>query len=378
MNFLLSVVVLLIILFQVNDLIADAFSIVSISSKDVPSRIFLLDKKDPLDVEFQRIDREESNDGLSPCTSTQLQSDIFQSPLQASLDMVDPQLRIPIEFTDPATKRFIPCNLAFVLEYDGIEYSIGSPIHTQVAVFCEGDNGLSYFVDPDVDDNLEIMEVAAERFESLNNCKLVFHRTPRTLTIQGNLDQLINGWDDTAKKMSPLDIDNIFDESEEDEFFDSFFKMELGENYREKYLVDDPELDKQVAELMDTFTFPGFGPRKNETEGIVEILKDIEKDAAIAEQDANTWVSDESTETETALRLVGFEGPDGKPYSLVKMLKPTILVAKEDKNLAPDQRLLLTKEEAMYIIPILENEFKNELASAGLTTTIKYQNTSNE
>jgi hypothetical protein len=350
----------------------EAFSFLRVSSNNVPSRTWLLDKKDAIDVEFRRFGNDESNDGSGP----QLSSDSFQSPLQASLDLVDPQLRIPIEFTDPATKLFIPCNLAFVLEYDGVEYSIGSPIHTQVAVFCEDDGGLSYFLDPDADDNLEIMEMAAEKFESINNCKLVFHRTPRTLTIQGDLDQLIDGWD-ASNKMNPLDIDNIFDESEEDDLFDSFFKEELGENYREKYLVDDPEIDKQVAELMDAFTFPGFGPRKNETDGILNVLKDIEKDAKIAEEDATNWVEG-SAETETALRLVGFEGPDGKPYSLVKMLKPTILVAKDDKNLAPDQRLLLTKEEAMDIIPILEQEFKNELARAGLATSIKYQNPNND
>jgi Protein of unknown function (DUF3727). len=370
MNFILSLS--LFPLFYGKGLV-EAFAFVKVSSSYVPSRTSLFDKKDAIDVEFRRSESGESNDDHSP---QEIQSDSFQSPLQASLDSVDPQLRIPIEFTDPTTKTFIPCNLAFVLEHDGVQYSIGSPIHTQVAVFCENDDGLSYFLDPDADDNLEIMEMAAEKFESINNCKLVFHRTPRTLTIQGNLDQLIDGWD-TNKGTSPLDINNIFDESEEDDLFDSFFKKELGNNYREKYLVDDPEIDKQVAELMDEFTFPGFGPRKNETEGILDILKDIEKDAEVAEKDSTDWV-DGSEEMEAALRLVGFEGPDGKPYSLVKMLKPTVLVAKEDKNLAPDQRLLLTKEEAMHIIPILEHEFKNELVNAGLATSIKYQNPSNE
>lgn len=339
----------LVTLCQVH-LLVKAFSLVHISSENFyrlrnPSRtLLLLGKGDAIDVEFKRSQDDE------------FESDIKSTILQASLNLVDPQLRIPIEFTDPISKAYIPCNLAFTFEHDGVEYSIGSPIHTQVAVFCEDDNGQSYFVDPDVDDNLELMEMAAAQFESLNNCKVVFHRTPRTLTVQGNLDELIQGWD-SRQEVNPLESVNIFDDSEEDEFFDSFFSKELGDDYKEKYLVEDPVMDKKVEELMDLFTFPGFGSRKNETEGILNILKEIEHDAKIAQQ--------YSGPEQAALRLVGFEGPDGKPYSLMKMLKPTILVAKDDGSLAPDQRLLLTKDEAKQIIPILEREFKNELAEAG-------------
>ena len=68
-------------------------------------------------------------------------------------------------------KTFIPCNLAFTFDYNGEEFSIGTPIHTQVAVYCENDEGSSYFIDPDEDDNLEIMEMAAAKFESINNCQ---------------------------------------------------------------------------------------------------------------------------------------------------------------------------------------------------------------
>jgi len=106
-------------------------------------------------------------------------------------------------------------------------------------------------------------------------------------------------------------------------------------------------------------------------EGLENIVGEIEKDYKISQQDRSTWDNDG---TETALRLVGFEGPDGKPYSLVKMLQPVILVAKDDDDLAPDQRFLLSKQEADQIIPILEQEFKAELAEAGLSTAPKYEN----
>jgi len=344
---------------------APAFTIIN-SKGSSPLHIkTALFQSDAIDVEFVRADDDGSDDKPA---KTSL-GDIRQSPLQASLNMVEPRLRIPIEFTDPISKTFIPCNLAFILEHDGVQYSIGTPVHTQVAVFCEEDMGSSYFIDPDEDDNLELMEMAAAKFESINNCKLIFQRTPRTLTVQGNLDRLIKGWK-SDDRLEPGDVVDLFDESEEDEFFDSFFKKELGANYRELYLAEDAEIDKEAQDLMEAFSIPGFGDRKGDTEGLEKIVGEIEKDNEIAQQDPNTWGSNDS---EAALRLVGFEGPDGKPYSLVKMLQPVILVAKEDDDLAPDQRFLLSKQEADEIIPILEQEFQAELAAAGLSIAPNFQ-----
>ena len=264
--------------------------------------------------------------------------------------------------------------MAFVLNHNGVEYSIGTPVHPQVAVFCESDSGASYFVDPDLDDNLELMEMAAARFESLNQFKLTFQRTPRTLTVQGDLDKLIDGWK-VEEKRKVTDFVDALDESEEDEFFDSFMQKELGSNYREKYLVENAEMDQEVEEMMDMFKVPGVGTEKDDNEGIQELLKEMQQDLEISKMDPITW-GDEGDETETALRLVGFEGPDGKPYSLVKLLQPMILVAKNHEDLAPDQRFLLSKEEADAIIPILEQEFQNELTEAGFTVAPKYESDS--
>jgi hypothetical protein len=239
-------------------------------------------------------------------------------------------------------------------------------------VFCENDSGASYFLDPDLDENLELMEMAAAKFETMNECKLIFQRTPRTLTVQGDLDRLIDGWKVQDTNPRPSDVVDILDDSEEDEFFDTFFQKELGSNYKEKYLVDDAEMDKKVEDLMDAFNVPGMGSQKDDGDGIEELMNEMEKDLEISKQDPITWDVD-GDETEQALRLVGFEGPDGKPYSLVKMIQPMILIAKSHEDLAPDQRLLLSKEEADEIVPILENEFEAELTEAGLIVA-KYDN----
>lgn len=328
----------------------------------------LFDGSDAIDVEFTKSDADGPDERIQPSSSPQQESS--GSTLQASLNLIEPHLRIPIEFTDAIAQTFIPCNLAFVLEHEGVEYSIGTPVHTQVAVMCEDNNGASYFVDPDSDDNLELMEMAAAKFESLNKFELVFQRTPRTLTVQGDLDKMTAGWKVQENAPKPTDVTNM-DESEEDEFFDSFFEKELGSNYREKYLVEDAEMDKKVEDMMDAFNVPGLGTEKENVDGIKDLFNEIEKDLEIAKQDPSTWEVDEG-EDEVALRLVGFEGPDGIPYSLVKLLQPMILIAKNHEDLAPDQRFLLSKEESDNIVPVLEKEFQGELAKAGFMIP-KYQ-----
>ena len=317
----------------------------------------------PIDVEFTRNDDDGSGGNNSkPHKPTKK---ISESTLEASLNLIEPHLRIPIEFTDPISESFIPCKLAFILEHEGVEFSIGTPVHSQIAILCEDDNGASYFLDPDLDENLELMEMAAAQLEALNQHKLIFQRTPRSLTVQGDLDGFIEGWRVQDNAPQPADVVDVADDSEEDEFLDSFFQKELGSNYREKYLVEDAEMDEKVENLMDAFNVPGIGSLKDDKDGIQELLNEIETDLKISKQNPDA-LNDDSDETEQALRLVGFEGPDGKPYSLVKMLQPMILVAKSHDELAPDQRFLLSKEEADVIIPILENEFKAELAEAGL------------
>lgn len=329
---------------------------------------------DAIDVEFTKSSKDSDGDEdkisnrAQEGTGNKNVSRSGESPLEASLNTLPSHLKIPVEFTDPISKSFIPCNLAFVMEMEGTEFSIGTPVHAQVAIFCEDDGtGQGYFVDPDVDENLELMEMAAAKFEELNKVNLVFARTPRTLTIQGDLDSLISGWkieDDRPLSEEMNVLDECSNTEADDAFFDSFFKEELGENYRNEILVQDKELDRRVEEMVDLFSIPGLGTEKEDSEGMVDLINEIEKDRKKVEENPSLAMEEKD---EGALRLVGFEGPDGRPYSLVKMLQPMILVARKDERLAPDQRILLSKEEADEIIPILEKDFQADLAEAGLS-----------
>jgi len=358
-----------------------------------PTILHSSNKDDIIDVEFEFQEPENTSigtgtkqrkrnrnvddiDGTSP-----------QNLLDAALQMGDPELSsIPFEFIDPesTTRRFIECKIAFVVEKDGITYSIGTPCDAQVAVLFEGDMTpkaaneqkpqMQYFIDPDEDVNLELMEKAAAAFieEYGDTCKAVFKRTPRALTIEGDLDSITGDWrrernidQDQNQKEGGVsekifeDFANIEDDADSDEFFDSFFKERLGEGYREEVLAQNEEVDKKANELMDLFNIPGVGTQKDDDKGIDKMLEDIINGKDLAKATEMEEGGEDQLE-ETGLRLLGFTGPDGKAYSLVKLIQPMVLVAKDDPELGPDQKMLLTVEEANIVVPRLEDEFKKE------------------
>lgn len=329
------------------------------------------------------------------------------SPLQASLASVDPKLSsLSINFIDPAPKSslkqsFIPCRMAFIVHYDNVEYTIGTPIDSQVAIYVEDTkSNTANFIDPDEDDNMEIMERAASVFESKykhislsdddedilvddkdenekQRLNIRFKRTPRTLTVEGDLSMITGNWrQDSKKQVDSIkdvakgvlnEIEKESDSTSDDEYFDSFFAEQLGSNYKQDAL-ENSALDEQAEELMEMFNIPGLGTEQGDNDGIKDMLGDIfnGNDEKLS-KDKSTDQS--NAESETALRLVGFsdESDDGKVYSLVQLIQPMILVAKNDPSLEMDERMLLTVEEADVIVPLLEKQFEEEFKDAGIS-----------
>jgi hypothetical protein len=309
-----------------------------------------------IDVEFSRDNNEPDK------ASSSERKKKYSSILEASLAMTPPELLTTVKFLDPDTKASIPCLMAFTLTTDSGTFVVGTPLHTQVSVLSE--ESPQYFIDPDAEKNLELLEMAAAKFMELNEVdesKVKFWKTPRTLTMEGDIDSVIGPW---RLKEQPQDVvGDLFGEEEDgDAFLDEFFKRELGENYEEEFLIDDEQIDNQVREMMDMFNVPGLGTEQKD-EAYEKIVGEIVDDARKLESGSLNFEVEESKET--ALRLVMFTGPDGKPYSLVKMLQPMILIAKEDDGLEPDQRMLISKKEAEVLIPLLETQFEQQLADAG-------------
>lgn len=350
----------------------------------------------------------------SPSNNTKLSGKKQVSLLQASLASVEAKLSsLSFNFVDPAPKTsskqsFIPCRVAFTVEHDDVEYVLGTPTDTQVAIYVEDTNSNeAYFLDPDEDDNMEIMERAATVFQSKyehislsdldedddedidadnndnnnnNNSgsrkqklRIRFKRTPRALTVEGDLSMVTGNWkQDTQKQVEEVkdvakalfENNKVASDDDDDEYFDNFFRNELGANFREEALAN-AGLDEQAKELMDLFSMPGLGTEQDNDEGIKEIFDEIldGQDDKLAKEELNGLSA-----SETALRLVGFndENDDGRVYSLVQLLQPMILVAKNHPSLEFDERLLLTEEEAQKIVPILEQQFKAEFEGAGI------------
>ena len=324
------------------------------------------------------------------------------SLLQASLASVEPKLSsLSFNFVDPAPKTaakqsFIPCRVAFTAQYNDVEYVLGTPTDTQVAIYVEDTNtNQAYFLDPDEDENMEIMERAASVFQSKyehislsdldenddvnkvtggkQKLSIRFKRTPRALTVEGDLSMVTGNWkQDTNKQLEEVKdvVKELFQDSNDDvtisddDYFHNFFTKELGSNYREEALAN-TALDEQANEVMDLFDIPGLGTQENDSEGIKELFDEI-----LSDQDEKLPNEELSglSETETALRLVGFsdDSDNGKVYSLVQLLQPMILVAKYHESLEFDERLLLTAEEAQEIVPVLEQQFKEQFQEAGI------------
>jgi len=294
--------------------------------------------------------------------------------LEASFEIKPEWKDITLEFVDPGKNKYIDCNMAYVVEMEGINYAIGTPCETQVAIFCEGSNTDSiketFFIDPDDDRNIELMEMAAaELTMSCGKTPILFKRTPRTLTVEGDLEPVRRSWRDVSEKKGALlgDLLNkeINNDEDDDEFLDEFFKSELGESYMDNISMDEDGIDvnEQAKEFADFFNLPGLGTEIDDDEGVAKMINEI-----FAGGDTKASMSDEQNEDDNSvIRLVSFLGSDKKMYSLVQLIQPMVLVGKEDPSLELNQRMLLTPKESDAIVPILEDRLKKELEDAGLT-----------
>lgn len=331
-----------------------------VSSKKIP---FSCLYSNVIDVEFSRDDQEEESDA--------------DNLLEYSLNL-DPEWKdIPVRFMDNESvgkNKYIDCNLAFMMEMNGIEYSIAIPCETQVGIVCEGsvnggDDDYYYYLDPDEEENIEVMEIAAAQFAKEYGDELKIKKTPRTLTVEGDLKSITKNWSNLLDEQT-IHIDTLLDdEKEDDKYIDDFFKRELGANYREEFLVEnDDEMDQEVQQFAQLFNVPGIGTETDDLDGLEQMINEINSDVdfetAKEYQPTNKNINDKNS----GLRLLSFQGPDNKYYSLVQLLKPVILVGRsDDPNEESPKRILLTKDETEEIIPKLEADFKKELEAAGIS-----------
>lgn len=147
----------------------------------------------------------------------QLPSRLYQNTIHKVPE--DDDTSIP--FLDPKNNAFIECYADSIAIIDGVEYTIGNPCDTSVALcyFDDEENLIPIELDSPMMD--EIFSVAASIVEEEFGEELVLERTPQTLTLVGELEA-----DDDEDEE---DEDDVGDDEEEVELLLSF--EEEGKEY---------------------------------------------------------------------------------------------------------------------------------------------------
>ncbi|KAL3808212.1 hypothetical protein ACHAXA_006315 [Cyclostephanos tholiformis] len=393
-----------------------------------------------IDAEVVPDDDDEEEDDVmdippvdSSSSSTSTMMDLIEYSQNLDPDWKD----MPVAFCDVTSNTYVDCNLAFYVrdpENDGIggaEYALGVPCDVPIVVALEleddedetGEGGgggatttttlvdgkgivnLSKVVPINPDDEHDagymveeekegIFQMAARALIGEYGQSIRLKRTPRVLTLEGDLDALLGDWREvllggggggkkktrdragndgggSGKKgvdgaaLSLEDALNVYDDDDDDDddnndgdYFDKIMRRDLGDDYES--LVDgddddDDDIDEDLLRLFGDHSSLCVGRRRH--------LDDInDKEARIVDGGYDELVR--KLQPSAALKLINFLGPGGKEYTILRPLRPILLVGRED----PDdytRRILLTEEERDRILPRLESACRDGLEEAG-------------
>ena len=332
---------------------------------------------DILDVEFEPVNPED----MAPEKTNQpsLLQSLGEENSNSLIDLAieaDPEFtsnRIP--FLDYGAGRasasdggtnYIDVQLAFMADFDGVQYGIGVPSDPVVAITVQNPDGSVQYVSPDVDDNEELMQIMAAQLHEHMGTDLKLQRTPRVLTVGGPLDNYTKNWRETLLPQPIAAKDLMGSDDDDDDFFHKFMRDELGDKEYEKTINGEDDDDFELTdELMQLFDIPGLSD-DDDSEAMKEFMESIltpEKDF----EDAKVSLGLDKLDDEgVALKLISYVFADGKSYSLVKLLRPYVMVGRfvSDEN---DPRFeLLNADEERFVLPKLEELCKADLESAGL------------
>lgn len=316
--------------------------------------------------------------------------------IDLSLDSGDPrwkETRIPFS----RGMEYIDGKLAFLTEIDGETYGIGMPFDHAVAIVQvtpEGDektfstesaDSNVRYIDPDryeeEEDSQELMELMAKQVQEQLGEDFLLRKTPKVLTISGDLNQYTDNWEknlmdepagvkdlmdgmedfvktvfrEDKKKGDPVDEIDIAEDKELAELY-AFFRKELGDAEFEKTLKEEmSDEEKELAKLFD------FALDESDFGESPEVdTKKVKEEALKFHPDSDG----------VALKLIAFEfGDRSKSYQLVKLLQPVPLVGKKVQE-SPENGIrfeLLTPEEEEVLIPKLQSACQEDLQKAGLS-----------
>jgi hypothetical protein len=338
-----------------------------------------MSSSDVLDADFERVDLskvKEKEIRDKSVTAVEDDDDSIDAPkslLDLSLDL-DPEwkeTRIP--FVDAVAdgsngENYIDGKLAFTIDLDGVTYGIAVPFDHGAAIVVEEPDGSVVYLSPDDDENVELMEIMARQLQEHVDEDLKLQRTPRVLTISGDLLKYTDKWQDELLP-KPVDVDTLLeDEDESVEGFREFMRKELGEEeyaktIQEAAMMTSNDIDDEIMEL---FNIPGIGESKDDVEGIEKMLKSMMSDED--EDESFPGINKDKLDQEgVALKLISYRFGDGKAYSLVYLLKPFALVGKYVSDETDVRFELLKPDEERIVIPKIEELCREDMERAGLT-----------
>jgi hypothetical protein len=143
-------------------------------------------------------------------------------------------------------------------------------------------------------------------------------------------------------------------------------RRDLGDDYES--LVDDDDIDEELLRLFqdddendDDDDDDDVGD--DDVNALMNSLNDINDGVARIEDGGYDGLV-RKLQPSAALKLLNFLGPGGREYTILRPLRPILLVGRED----PDdytRRILLTEEERDRILPRLEDACRDGLEEAG-------------
>lgn len=317
---------------------------------------------DFVDAEFERV----STDGASPDDTVAVENDDDDTiPVLKSNSILDMALKdnnVTFPFVEPGSQQSLSCRLSVTAELDDETYAVGTPAQHGVLMVVERNEGQELeYIDPDEDENVELLEIMAGALEKYMSSDLKLQRTPRILTIAGDLEQYTDDFSSNLVS-EEMTMENMMKEPDTDldKLFD-FFKEQLGDEvYEETMKDDDFELPTELEGLFDMQTDDDDEPLDpaDLEEAFRKLGEDLQHDGV-------------------GLKIVGFQvnnnedktkPPNPSFYSLVKPLKPLTVVGRlrqEDGQQTIFE--LLTPEEETLIVPRLEQVCKEDMEARGIT-----------
>ena len=355
-----------------------------------------------IDAEVIPDDPSDSSSSSSSSSSSTTTANSQMSLIEYSQKQDTDWNSMPVAFCDTVSNTYIDCNLAFYVKDplgqngQGAEYSLGVPCEVPIVVALEIDDSedgndddanaddttvtnLSKVIpiNPEntnednisEDEKNEIFQMAARALMEEFGSDIRLKKTPRVLTIEGNLEDVIGDWKEVllgnvvdSDKMSFDDALNMFDDDDSDDgkdYFDKIMRRDLGPDYMKlaEEGDDDEEIDEELLKLFDSDSLNKDGDISN----ILDFLRKND-DSNNIDDDFGTLV--QQLKPSAALRLLNFMTEDGKEYTILRPVRPMLLLGKEDPE-DYTRRILLTDEEMAEVLPRLESVCSEALEKAG-------------